>query len=131
MKRFALGVGIGVMSGAGGMVLLWSFLLRLPASAAGPISVPVLLFENDRVKAWSLTLEPGQSTPVHTHELDEIVICLESSRLRILKAGPEPEGETVQPKFGEVFMPKVKGVTHVLTNAGEARYRQISIELKQ
>jgi len=131
MKRFALGLGIGVIFGTVGMGLSLSFLLRLPASAAGSTSVPVLVFENDRVKAWSLTLEPGQSTPVHTHEVDEIVICLESSRLRITKAGPEPEGETVQPKFGEVFMPKVKGITHVLTNAGETRYRQVSIELKQ
>jgi predicted metal-dependent enzyme (double-stranded beta helix superfamily) len=130
MKRFALGLGIGMVCGVVGAVLLMSFLLRLPARAAGSTAVPILLFENERVKAWSLTLEPGQSTPVHTHEIDEIVICLESSRLRITKAGPEPEGETVQPKFGEVFMPKVKGVTHVLTNAGETRYRQISIELK-
>jgi beta-alanine degradation protein BauB len=131
MKWFALGLGIGMISGVVGAVLLLSFLLRLPASAAGSTSVPVLLLENDRVKAWGLTLEPGQSTPVHTHEVDEIVICLESSRLRITKAGPEPEGETVQPNFGEVFMPKVKGVTHVLTNAGKTRYRQVSIELKQ
>jgi predicted metal-dependent enzyme (double-stranded beta helix superfamily) len=82
------------------------------------------------VKAWSLTLEPGQSTPQHTHQLEEIVICLESSKLRSLKPGPEPEGETVHSKFGEVFMPPVKGLTHVLTNVGDTRYRQISIELK-
>jgi predicted metal-dependent enzyme (double-stranded beta helix superfamily) len=82
------------------------------------------------VKAWSLTLEPGQSTPPHTHQLDEVVICLESSRLRIVKPGPEPEGETLQPSAGDVFMPPVKGVTHVLTNTGTTRYRQISIELK-
>ena len=104
--------------------------LRAQVSAVGAVAAPTLLLENSRVKAWSLTLEPGQSTPQHTHELDEIVICLESSTLRITKAGPEPEGQTMQPNFGEVFMPPVKGVTHVLTNVGETRYRQVSIELK-
>lgn len=130
MKRFTLGLGIGLLLGLASAVLALAFLFHVPQGLAASTAEPVLLFENDRVRAWSLTLEPGQSTPVHTHQVDEIVICLESSKLRLTKAGPEPEGETVQPKFGDVFMPKVKGVTHVLTNSGESRYRQISIELK-
>jgi predicted metal-dependent enzyme (double-stranded beta helix superfamily) len=130
MKRFVLGLGIGVLLGLASVVVALAILLRASDSTAGAVAEPMLVFENDRVKAWSLTLEPGQSTPQHTHQLDEIVICLESSKLRIVKAGPEPEGQTVQPKVGEVFMPQVKGVTHVLTNSGETRYKQISIELK-
>ena len=130
MKRFALGLGIGLTIGVAGVVLLLTMFLRPQVSAAGAIAAPALLFENSRVKAWSLTLEPGQATPQHTHELDEIVICLESSKLRIIKAGPEPEGQTLQPNVGDVFMPPVKGVTQVLTNVGGTRYRQISIELK-
>jgi predicted metal-dependent enzyme (double-stranded beta helix superfamily) len=129
MKRFALGLGLGIIVGVASMAGGFIVILRLPAGAAAT-AVPTLLFENNRVKAWSLTLEPGQSTAVHTHELDEIVICLESSKLRISTPGPEPEGQTLQPQFGEVFMPPVKGVTHVLTNTGTTRYRQISIELK-
>lgn len=130
MKRFALGLGLGIIVGVASIAVAFIVLLRVPAGAAAAAGVPTLLFENNRVKAWSLTLEPGQSTAIHTHELDEIVICLESSKLRISKPGPEPEGQTLQPQFGEVFMPPVKGVTHVLTNAGATRYRQISIELK-
>ena len=130
MKRFAVGLGIGLVTGVAGMALLLTVFLRTSVGAAGTAAIPTLLFENSRVKAWSLTLEPGQATPLHTHELDEIVICLESSKLRITMAGPEPEGQTMQPNVGEVFMPPVKGVTHVLTNVGETRYRQVSIELK-
>jgi predicted metal-dependent enzyme (double-stranded beta helix superfamily) len=129
MKRFALGLGLGIIIGVASITVALIVVLRMPAGAAAT-GMPTLLFENTRVKAWSLTLEPGQSTAVHTHELDEIVICLESSKLRISKPGPEPEGQTLQPQFGEVFMPPVKGVTHVLTNTGTTRYRQISIELK-
>ena len=130
MRRFALGLGIGVIVAVAGVMAVLTGLTQVPVSAAGSVVPPMLLFENNRVKAWNLTLEPGQSTPQHTHELDEIVICLESSKLRILKPGPEPEGETIQPGVGDVFIPPVKGVTHVLTNVGDTRYRQISIELK-
>lgn len=130
MKGMTLGLGIGLMVGGVSIGTLLTILPQVQVSAAGSVAQPTLLFENDRVKAWKLTLDPGQSTPQHTHELDEIVICLESSRLRIVKAGPEPEGETIHPNVGDVFMPPVKGVTHVLTNVGDTRYRHISIELK-
>ncbi len=130
MKRLALGLGIGFILGLASVGVMLAFLFHVPNSIAGATATPTLLFENERVRAWSLTLEPGQSTPVHTHELDEIVICLEGGTLRIAKAGQETEPDTVQPQFGAVFMPKVKGVTHTLTNAGETRYRQVSIELK-
>lgn len=130
MKRFVLGLGLGFLIGLASVALMVAVLLRVPASLAGSTAEPILLLENDRIRAWSLTLEPGQSTAVHTHHLDEIVICLESGRIRITKPGPEPEGETIEPKFGAVFMHNVKGVTHVLTNSGESRYRHIAIELK-
>ena len=131
MKRFALGVGIGAVTGIVSVLVALVFFIQRPASATGTVAIPTLLFENARVKIWHLTLEPGQSTSKHTHELDEIVVCLEGSRIRSGKPGPEPEGETFQPSAGEVFMPPVKGVTHVLTNTGTTRYKQVSIELKE
>jgi len=129
MKRFVFGFGLGFLAGLAGVLFVLTMPLRIPESLA--VAEPILLLENDRVRVWSLVLEPGQSTSVHTHQLDEIVICLRSGALRITKPGAGSEGETVHPKFGEVFMPKVKGVTHVLTNSGESRYRQVSIELKE
>ena len=131
MRPFVLGLGIGLAIGSGSIIAGLVAFLRVPLSIAAATAEPILIFETDRVKAWSLTIEPGQSTPQHTHELEEIVICLESSKLRITKPGPEPEGETVYPKTGNVSMPKVKGVTHILTNTGTSRYRHISIELKE
>lgn len=129
MKRFAAGLGIGIIIGGAGVVTAFLLFMQLPVNAAAP-AMPKLLFENGRVKIWTLILEPGQSTPVHTHEVDEIVICLESSKIKISKPGPEPETEIVNPTAGAAFTPPVKGVTHVLTNTGDTRYRQISVELK-
>ena len=131
MRRFVVGLGIGLVIGSASILVGLIALLRVPVSNAAATAESILVLETDRVKAWSLTIEPGQSTLQHTHEVDEIVICLESSKLRITKPGPEPEGETAQPKAGDVFMPKVKGVTHILTNTGTNRYRHISIELKE
>lgn len=131
MRRFVIGLGIGLMIGSAPILVGLIALLCIPVSNAAATAEPILIFETDRVKAWNLTIEPGQSTPQHTHEVDEIVICLESSKLRITKPGSEAEGETAQPKVGDVFMPKVKGVTHILTNTGTSRYRHISIELKE
>src|SRR5215831_13202944 len=108
MKRFALGLGIGFILGLASVGIMLAFLFHVPNSIAGAAATPTLLFENERVRAWSLTLEPGQSTSVHTHELDEIVIRLEGGTLHLVKAGQESSPDIVQPKFGAVFMLKVK-----------------------
>ncbi|MCS6924828.1 MAG: hypothetical protein NZ578_02885 [Candidatus Binatia bacterium] len=131
MPPVVISLRSGLLLGSGGVLAALLLLTHGPLSAAGPVAHPTLLLENDRVRVWSLTLEPGQSTAKHTHELDEIVICLEGGRIKSLRPGPEPEGETFQPSAGEVFMPPVKGVTHILTNVGTTRYKQISIELKE
>ena len=130
MKRFFYGVSAGILLSCGFALVGLTTFLRVAPSLAGTPATPVLVFETERAKVWSLTLDPGQSTPKHTHEVDELVICLESSKLRVTKPGPEPEGQTIQPNVGDVFMPQVKGVTHILTNVGETRYKQISIDLK-
>jgi hypothetical protein len=72
MKRFVLGLGIGLAIGSGSIIAGIVAFLRVPVSIAAATAEPMLVFETDRVKAWSLTIEPGQSTPQHTHELEAI-----------------------------------------------------------
>ena len=40
-----------------------------------------LLFENDRVRVWSMTLEPGEQSAVHEHPLDYVMVCIEGDRI--------------------------------------------------
>ena len=40
-----------------------------------------LLFENDRVKVWELALGPGESSDVHEHEHDYLLIQLEGDKI--------------------------------------------------
>ncbi len=131
MTRFFLGLGIGLMLALGGLGAGLAVLVYTPVSAAGTTVKPLLLLNHERVAVWKLVLEPGQSTRQHTHEFDEVVICLEGSKLRATSAGPEPERRTHYPEAGQVIMLPVKGVTHTLTNVGDTRYSQITIELKE
>ena len=131
MKRFFLGLGAGLMLALGGLGAGLAVLLYMPVSAAGTTVKPILLIDHERIAVWKLVLEPGQSTRQHTHQFDEVVICLAGSKLRATKAGPEPERQTHYPEAGQVIMPPVKGVTHTVTNVGDTRYSQISIKLKE
>ena len=131
MRRVLLGFGIGLATAAGGLGVGLLLVWQTTVGAAGTTAVPVLLIDTDRIAVRRLVLEPGQSTKQHTHEFDEIVVCLSGSKLRITGAGPEPERQTHYPEAGEVRMPDVKGRTHTLTNVGDTRYSHISIELKE
>ena len=135
MKRFFLGLSVGLSVGLllalCGLGVGIAVLVHTPVNAAGTTVKPLLLLYHERVTVWKLVLEPGQSTKQHTHQFDEVVICLEGAKLRATKAGPEPERQTHYPEAGQVIMPPVKGVTHTLTNVGDTRYSQISIELKE
>jgi len=131
MKHFFLGLGVGLVLALGGLGAGLAILVCTPVKAAGTTVKPILLIDHERIAVWKLVLEPGQSTRQHTHEFDEVVICLEGSKLRATLAGPEPERQTHYPEAGQVIMPSVKGVTHTLTNVGDTRYSQISIELKE
>jgi len=131
MKRFFLGLGVGLILALGGLGAGITVLVYTPVSAAGTTVKPVLLIDHERIAVWKLGLEPGQSTRQHTHQFDEVVICLQGSKLWATLAGPEPERQTHYPEAGQAIMPPAKGVTQTLTNVCDTRYRQISIELKE
>lgn len=41
-----------------------------------------LLLENDRVRIWELSLEPGERAPFHWHEHTYFFVCVEAGRAR-------------------------------------------------
>jgi quercetin dioxygenase-like cupin family protein len=86
------------------------------------------LFENDRVKVWSLDLAPGETSAWHCHERDYVIVVLESDGGVIAE---EKSGEHISRgmKPGDVAFRK-KGEVHRAVNRGQAQYRNILIELK-
>jgi hypothetical protein len=91
-----------------------------------------LLFENDRVRVWELSLEPGDSLEKHVHRLD-YVILVESGGL-LLSTDPDDPAHNREIAFrdGQVEYRMVGDgkVDNLLTNIGTKRHRNYVIELK-
>ena len=100
--------------------------------ALGGVGTEVL-YEDDDVKIWELTLEPGQASDLHHHEHDYFLVIDSGD----LVAGVMPEGSPLgdwfvgkSPEIGNtVRVPK--GNTEWAYNVGEKRYHEILIELKK
>ena len=89
-----------------------------------------LLLENDHVRVWENTLEPGAESPVHRHDHDYLLIDLEGDRLTF---NPIADGHfermeyEVTPGFVPFLLPG--GTTETAINTGTKRYRTILVEL--
>ncbi len=92
------------------------------------------LFENDRVRVWEMALKPGESSDVHEHTLDYVLIQLNGDKIAGIfepdTHGGYPPG-TVE---GDVSPGNViyieRGGIETAKNTGHEPYREILIELK-
>jgi len=98
------------------------------------------LFENDRVTVWEMTLEPGDSTGVHTHTRDYFFQVLSGSTIETLDKDGGALGEFGM-ETGSTHYFKIDGdeliygdirvpATHEARNIGSERYDEILVELK-
>ena len=101
------------------------------------------LFENDRIIVWEFVLEPGESTPVHTHQLDYVWHVIEGSRLETFDESGRSIG-AFDSSTGQTFAFECAGrdlvstdgkglrgpATHSARNVGAGRYREILVEMK-
>ena len=89
----------------------------------------VHVLENDRLRVWQTTLDPGASDGPRPR-LDTAAYVIDGSRLRILEEGPggaRTREEERAPTSG-LWLPG--GVRRQLTNLGSAPYRELEVELK-
>ncbi len=107
-------------------------LLKLPSGLPEPkpqypiVRVPVL--ENDRLRAYRVTLEPGQSTSLHTHTLPGLAIALTAGEIEVTTQGKDKPDRLALPA-GDVRW-RAGAVTHSITNVGKTRFEAVDIELK-
>ena len=89
-----------------------------------------LLFENDRVKVWDLTLAPGEGTGKHRHTNDYLYVVIGGGHLQAVDA----EGNKSEPRpmdDGEVRWREIDGEdVHEAINTGSEPWRNIIVELK-
>ena len=89
-----------------------------------------LLFENDRVRVWDLSLAPGESTGLHRHTDDYFFVVIGDGTLQAGDAnGTKREARAM--RNGEVRFSEVDGENgHEATNVGDTPWRNIVVELK-
>lgn len=92
-----------------------------------------VLFENDRVRVWQMTLAPGERSARHRHDLDYLLVFLEGDRIGVEvdadSTGPYQESFDFDVPIGRCVYIERGGV-ETAVNRGEMPYREILIELK-
>ncbi len=89
-----------------------------------------LLFENDRVRVWDLSLAPGESTGVHRHGNDYFFVTIGGGLLQGIDASGL-KGEPRQMGDGEVHWRSLEGedAVHEAVNVGDSPWRNIVVEM--
>jgi beta-alanine degradation protein BauB len=87
-----------------------------------------IIFENDRVRVWEIELGPGETLPMHLHELDYVVIALSEGPTTV--EWQDGRRETSKHTPGEVQWRSAPHM-HALTNEGTRPYANRLIELKR
>jgi hypothetical protein len=92
-----------------------------------------LIFENDRVRVWSMTLAPGQLFDFHQHHHDHVVIWPDAGVAQAQELGDEEWGLTQEARPGFVLYRTVghrKPLTpHRIRNTGEDTVTHYVVEL--
>jgi hypothetical protein len=92
-----------------------------------------LIFENDRVRVWSMTLAPGQMFDFHQHHHDHVVLWPDAGLAQAQELGDEEWGLTQEARPGFVLYRTVghrKPLTpHRIRNTGEDAVTHYVVEL--
>ncbi len=86
------------------------------------------LLDNDRVRIWDVSLEPGECHPWHLHHNPYVVLSLEGSDGRMDWLDGSPPRFISEYRGGAVYRPV--SPVHRLTNIGANFYRNRLVELK-
>ncbi|MQF80232.1 hypothetical protein FIL93_00110 [SAR202 cluster bacterium AD-493-K16_JPT_193m] len=88
-----------------------------------------LIFENDRIKVWSMGLQPGQSSHYHRHENDYVFVYTTPSKISSYRDG----SQATPNEFEEGYVQYTEvggGIEHSITNVADTWHHQIILELK-
>jgi quercetin dioxygenase-like cupin family protein len=93
----------------------------------GPIGDRVI-FENELVRVWTLTLEPGGKQPWHRHDLPYLIVPITKGKGRITFVD-----ETVVEPVEEPGMAiwREPGLVHELENTADWEYKNLLVEITQ
>lgn len=87
-------------------------------------------FENDQVRIWGISLQPGERLPFHCHTSTYFWVCVDPSTGR--QRYPDGGIDTFEFRNGDVdFLQVAAGekLVHDLENSGDTELRFIAVEL--
>ena len=86
--------------------------------------------QNEYIRAYRVTLEPGQSTQVHTHSHDDVAVRLSDSRITQDEPG-KAKGQPTEEKTGNVGARTITGhpLIHRVNNVGKTTFDVIDVEV--
>jgi quercetin dioxygenase-like cupin family protein len=90
-----------------------------------------VIFEDERVRIWELTLEPGEASDLHRHDHDYYLVIFGGDYVAGVSAPNSPVESFVGkvPEAGNtVSIPK--GATEWAYNVGSETYREVIVEMK-
>jgi mannose-6-phosphate isomerase-like protein (cupin superfamily) len=85
-----------------------------------------LIYQDERVRVWTLDLAPSEQTLVHQHPCDYVYVVLEAGQTLTIDAD-----STVHPgddKVGDAVYHEA-GPAHLLKNVGTTHYSNVIVEL--
>ena len=97
-----------------------------PWKTLGPIGDKVL-FENEQVRVWGLSLGPGGRQPWHQHLLPYLIVPLTPGKNEM--RFEDGKVKLTDEKPGEVLW-REAGIPHELHNVSNWEYRNVLIEMK-
>jgi quercetin dioxygenase-like cupin family protein len=106
-------------------------LLKSPTVTANEASEATArqpILENERVRVYRLSLEPGQSTTVHTHLLPGLAVAVTAGEVEVTTKGMEKPDRLTIPA-GDVRW-RAGVTTHSVKNIGKTRFEAVDVELK-
>ena len=92
-----------------------------------PVGVYGVLLENDRVRVLDIRLEPGETSPMHTHLGPSVLYALTDGQARF--TFPDGRSQIVQMKTGEAAWSDL--LTHEVQNIGDTELHVLNIEIKE
>jgi predicted metal-dependent enzyme (double-stranded beta helix superfamily) len=92
-----------------------------------------LLFEDERVRVWQVSLAPGEQGAVHRHDLDHLLVQVSGDRIAVV---PEPDSEGPYRDYLEAdvvpgaVVKVARGGVESAKNVGAEPYLEVVVELK-
>jgi len=85
------------------------------------------VLDNERVRAWRLVLEPGQTAPAITQSAPGVRVIVEGGEL--VESVPGAPDRSMAPRSGELYWQEA-GTTRGVRNIGNTRIELVELELK-